>query len=182
MSAATGIDSNGTNVASIDSVCKTFDLDEFRDRYGEFFLLQRGEFQGDDRPTWGRFATVSIDEEDFHRVVGGPQDDDMIFYVPDAGTAPFPEWVTVGRAGTNIITIKHHSISKMHAFFKKENDTTFSLYDARSKNGTKVNGETAPRYGGSEKLTVKSGDRVQFGSTHFLFLAADALWTLMKDR
>ncbi len=173
---------SGTTVRDVDSLCKKHDQAAFQKAFGDFFLLQRGAYDTDDRPTWGRFATVSIEEEDYHRVVGGPQDDDKIYHVPYIGTAPFPDWVTIGRAGTNIITIKHGSISKMHAFFKKESADTFTLYDARSKNGTCVNAESAPRFGGIEKLTVRSGDRVQFGSTHFLFLASSALWARLKDR
>jgi len=156
------------------------ELEEFRAQHGEFFMLQRGTVEQDDRPKWERFSTVAIDLETIREAAAGPASDHLIFAVPDKGIAPFPDWVTIGRANTNLIVVDHTSISKLHAFFVREGEA-HHLYDGRSLNGTGINEAEAPRYGGSSKAVVNSGDRLRFGSTYFLFLDASALWSLLRD-
>ena len=68
--------------------------------------------------------------------------------------------VSVGRSPTNCICLKDTSISKFHAYFKKDSNNDWSLVDAGSCNGTEVNGTPLE----SKKIYhVKNNDLILFG-------------------
>ena len=71
---------------------------------------------------------------------------------------------TIGRLASNVISVGdgEESMSGKHAQLLYS-DGTFTLKDLGSTNGTKVNGITITEH------TVKPGDLVEFGRTHFAF-------------
>src|SRR5262245_31811749 len=63
----------------------------------------------------------------------------------------------IGRANDNDIVLNDFSVSRRHAFLKKENGSWF-LYDNQSTNGVKVNDKAVP------KAEVGDGDRAVIGT------------------
>lgn len=84
--------------------------------------------------------------------------DQVGFLVKRPGN-PFPNFVSVGRAGNNDLVIGVETISKLHAYFTFENGS-WKLTDYRSTNGTRLNGKTIEP---AEPVTVKDGDRLLIG-------------------
>lgn len=84
--------------------------------------------------------------------------------------------ISLGRALSADIILRHSSISKFHAYVGLE-DGTWHLVDAQSKNGTLLNGtRLAPRR--REALVI--GDQISFGSIEALFLDAGTLWRVLR--
>jgi adenylate cyclase len=75
------------------------------------------------------------------------------------------EIASIGRANDNDIVLNDFSVSRRHAFLKKENGAWF-IYDNQSTNGVKVNDQPVP------KAAVGDGDRALIGT--FLLRFRDA--------
>lgn len=72
---------------------------------------------------------------------------------------PFPNMISVGRAGNNDVVIPLGTISKLHAYFLRDQDT-WSLTDWNSTNGTTLEGKPlTPR----ETTPLKTGAKLSFG-------------------
>ncbi len=67
--------------------------------------------------------------------------------------------VTVGRARSNDIVLRHPSVSKTHAMFLIDQIGALGLEDAASKNKTYVNGEII-----TKRVNVETGDSIRIGS------------------
>jgi adenylate cyclase len=64
---------------------------------------------------------------------------------------------SIGRANDNDIVLNDFSVSRRHAYLKKENDA-WTIYDNQSTNGVKVNDRSVPSAG------VQDGDQVLIGT------------------
>lgn len=73
----------------------------------------------------------------------------------------FPDMVTVGRALNSDITFVVGSVSKVHGYFRDEGGGAWSFNDQRATNGTLVNER---RLAPGERVPLRDGDRLQFGS------------------
>jgi hypothetical protein len=89
------------------------------------------------------------------------------------------EYITVGRAPTNDITIPSDAVSKVHAAFRNDPVTgSFAVYDAESKHGTVLDGR---RLRQGEGATLKSGaDIVLAGCVHLLFFETKDFYDYMR--
>ncbi len=85
----------------------------------------------------------------------------------------FAERISVGRARTNDVVLRHHSVSKFQAWFECDEDDRFFLCDARSTNPTFLNGVQVPR---SSPVAVTPGDAVRFGDVGAVFATPELLW------
>lgn len=82
--------------------------------------------------------------------------------------------IDIGREVHTGVSVDEMSISRRHAGMKRNVDGIgFLLWDAGSRNGTRVNGRRVPR---GEKAPVKSGDVVEFGDVRCLFLDVEKLY------
>jgi hypothetical protein len=89
----------------------------------------------------------------------------------------FSERISVGRSRTNDVVLRHHSVSKFHAWFERDEDDRYYLGDAKSTNATTVNGVDIPR---SAPVAVDPGDELRFGDVAAVFCTPAILWdTLM---
>ncbi|MBI1945521.1 MAG: FHA domain-containing protein [Deltaproteobacteria bacterium] len=88
-------------------------------------------------------------------------------------------FISIGRLDGNDIAIADDSVSKFHAFVK-EKDGTFLIQDARSRNGTTVNGEPVAQRGEGEPTVLASRVSVRFGVVHTSFLSAGDLMELAR--
>ncbi len=83
----------------------------------------------------------------------------------------FSERITVGRARTNDVVLRHHSVSKFHAYFEQDEDDRFYLSDAKSTNPTILNGAPV-----TSSVEVHPGAEICFGSIAALFCTPEVLW------
>ena len=85
-----------------------------------------------------------------------------LYPLTKSGANPWADRVLVGRASNNDIVFRHESVSKVHAYFEKSEGGALRLHDAKSANGTRVDGK--PVEPGSSGAEVKSGTTLLFGS------------------
>ena len=93
------------------------------------------------------------------------------------GTEHHP-FVSVGRTDKNDICIGDEGVSKFHAYVKVV-DTTFLLQDARSRNGTTIDGVAVAGRGLGDPLQLRTGQSIRFGGVDAVFLDAAALHELI---
>jgi pSer/pThr/pTyr-binding forkhead associated (FHA) protein len=79
----------------------------------------------------------------------------------------------VGRARTNDIVLRHHSVSKFQAWFEKDEDDHFQLSGGKATNPTLMNGIEVPH---GSPVSVASGDEIRFGDVSAIFCAPGLLW------
>ncbi len=91
-----------------------------------------------------------------------------------SGSNPWSDRILVGRASNNDVVIRNDRISKVHAYFQVSPRGVWRLFDARSANGTRVDGVVVPP--GEEGLEVKSGQMVTFGNVAMQLLGAGELY------
>jgi hypothetical protein len=91
---------------------------------------------------------------------------------PDAGSA-FSERIGVGRARNSDVVLRHASVSKFHAWFARDEQNTYFITDASSRNGTWRNG--TPLTGG-QGVRLANGDLLRFGDVEATFCDAATLW------
>lgn len=80
--------------------------------------------------------------------------------------------VFLGRAPNNDLVVPHATVSKLHAYFTKDQDRWW-LVDVGSSNGTKMNGMRAPP---RAKVSLHDGDTLLFGRCAFQFISARRLY------
>jgi hypothetical protein len=95
---------------------------------------------------------------------------------PEAGKG-FIERISVGRARNNDIVVRHESVSKFHAWFRRDEDDVWYAGDAPSRNGTRVNGAALA---GGKPARLGAGDVVCFGSVEALVCPAELLWEAIR--
>jgi hypothetical protein len=153
------------------------DLEQFVRRYGDAFLVHQGPL---DPPL--------VSQQRVHTTVSGckgghPQPrcyDKPLEVLPvRAGRrSPFPGVACVGRARHNDVVISDPSVSKLHAIFRRRDQSSWLLQDARSRNGTFVDDVPVPVETRGAPCLVTSGATIRFGSIEFAFLSAAELRTL----
>jgi hypothetical protein len=87
-------------------------------------------------------------------------------------------FVTIGRLDGNDVCLPEETVSKLHAIVREEQRGALTLLDARSKNGTWVDGALVPARGEGEALLLKSGQTLRFGSVTTTYLDAVALYEM----
>ena len=78
------------------------------------------------------------------------------------GSNPWSDRVLVGRASNNDIVLRNDRISKLHAYFQCGAKGVWRLFDAKSANGTRVDGDVLPA--GEEGVEIRSGQVLMFGT------------------
>jgi hypothetical protein len=92
---------------------------------------------------------------------------------------PHSDRIAVGRARNNDVVLRDDSISKFHAWFESDDQGGLYLADARSKNGTQLNGQPLT---GADMEQVGVGDELTFGSVSTLLSSVDLLWEALRLR
>lgn len=79
---------------------------------------------------------------------------------------PVGQSLSVGRTGTNALTIDDPSVSKMHASLVTDSEGRLSVADTGSTNGTFLNGQ---RIAYGKAMHLVEGDKVKFGTVDVVF-------------
>ena len=74
--------------------------------------------------------------------------------------------VSIGRSTESAIFLDDVTVSRSHAQIKREESGSFLLIDNSSLNGTYLNNISI------EKNVLKSGDEIQIGKFHFIFIGS----------
>jgi signal transduction histidine kinase/ActR/RegA family two-component response regulator len=82
---------------------------------------------------------------------------------------PLGDHSTIGRGSACRVVLDDERASRSHAVIQRVSDTTWTLSDLGSRNGTQLNGANV------ESTTIHFGDRLQIGATVLLFSHADPL-------
>ncbi|MGD8860707.1 MAG: FHA domain-containing protein [Myxococcales bacterium] len=158
------------------------DLDSFRKLHGRAFLLRRrsGAHQELEAPKTGRRTLIQrVPTAAFQEL---PPSKYLVFPVRKTERSTIARFYSVGTTRNNDIVVRDASVSKFHAFFQDtEDERIFVLQDARSTNGTFVNGEPVPPQGQGDPLKVRSGDRVRFGNVELTLMDAEEFLALLQE-
>lgn len=92
---------------------------------------------------------------------------------------PHSDRIAVGRARNNDVVLRDDSISKFHAWFESDDQGGLYVADARSKNGTKLNGQPLT---GADMEKIGIGDELIFGSVATILSSVDLLWEALRLR
>jgi hypothetical protein len=76
------------------------------------------------------------------------------------------EGVSIGRSTESAIFLDDVTVSRSHAQIKREENGSFVLIDNSSLNGTYLNNVSI------QKNLLKSGDEIQIGKFHFVFIGS----------
>ncbi len=146
--------------------------EEFKDRHGDaFLLLSSAGFKQPKSATSTEVLLLDPGEEAGERTAGV-----SVRVMPiRAAESSRTHLITIGRTAKNDVTIEDISVSRFHAFFKRNPAGGFQLFDAGSTNGTIVNEFSVCTKEAGPPTDVKSGDSIRFGQVDVTFLEADAL-------
>jgi hypothetical protein len=158
------------NAVELLSLCDdAFELshEDFEARYGSRFLLLhtldlRERQVGDSAQTRSLGAVTA-------RSAGGS----VLYPVRRREGSTF-DFIAVGRNEKNDVHIPDPSISRFHSFFREDGDDLVIL-DAKSANGTWMNGERVPRQGEAEPLVVPAGATLRFGDVSVTLVGVETV-------
>jgi hypothetical protein len=92
--------------------------------------------------------------------------------------AQFGDRITVGRTSNNDIVLAHHTVSRLHVYFRQR-DGKWWITDAGSKNGTALRDvDLAPR----RETALADGDTVWIGDIEVVFHVAASLYALLGGK
>lgn len=158
---------------------RNLSLEAFEKLHGRAFLLmQRAgskRLHMPSRPT----RTLLTDPEVPERS-NLPPSKFLVFPVRKTERSLIARFYSVGQTRNNDIVIRDVSVSKSHAFFQDDDQGGFTLQDARSTNGTFVNGKRVPRSGVGAPVAVRAGDLVRFGTVELSFIDARSFRDLIR--
>lgn len=86
-------------------------------------------------------------------------------------------FISIGRTEGNDVCLPNETVSKFHAFLHPT-PGGLVLQDARSRNGTTVDGVAIPGRGSGEALLLKTGQTVRFGTVATAFCDGETLLML----
>jgi pSer/pThr/pTyr-binding forkhead associated (FHA) protein len=74
--------------------------------------------------------------------------------------------LSIGRSRESDIFLEDLAVSRLHASIVNMGNGNYALRDEGSANGTKVNGQTVPKY---QPYSLQEGDKIQLGQTVLVF-------------
>lgn len=141
--------------------------DQFVEKFHHPFLIRRSN-RGAEAGGRVAFETMIVGAEDISSVARlGSLRDSLVFPVVKAEGNPFRDQVSVGRASNCDVVIRSSTVSKLHAYFKVLGPGEAQVVDAKSANGTFLNGMLLKA---NEPVRTQSGDTIVFGGISVQFL------------
>ncbi|MBW2540831.1 MAG: FHA domain-containing protein [Deltaproteobacteria bacterium] len=163
---------SGVQIEDLRSDAERLSPEEFENQHGNaFLLLSSAGFKQSRGATSTEVLLLDLDEDIAERTAGV-----SVRVLPiRAAKSSLTHLITIGRTSKNDVTISDISVSRFHAFFKRNPDVGFQLHDAGSTNGTTVNGISVATKEAGPPTNLTSGDNIRFGQVDVTFLEADAL-------
>jgi pSer/pThr/pTyr-binding forkhead associated (FHA) protein len=153
-------------------------LAEFAKLHGKaFLLLQRA---GKERLSSPQRPARTLVSEGVRNRSDLPPSKYLVFPVRKTERSLIERFFSLGQTRNNDIVVRDVSVSKSHAFFQEDEQGDFTLLDARSTNGTFINGERVPRHGQGDPVRVRSGDQLRFGNVELSFIEASIFKDLVR--
>lgn len=163
---------SGIRIEDLRSDAAGLSAEEFEDQYGSaFLLLSSTGFRQPKSATSTEVLLLGLGEGAGERTEGL-----SVRVIPiRAAENSHTHLITVGRTSRNDVSIADISVSRFHAFFKRNPSGGFQLHDVGSTNGTIVNESSVFTKETGPPTDVKSGDNIRFGQIDVTFLEVDAL-------
>lgn len=154
------------------------DVEGFEAEHGSGFLMITAASIAASDSTNTRLLLAGLDEQD-----GGGRTADLavVIYPLRPTGAGRGHLVTVGRDAKHDLVIPDASVSRFHAFIKRDDDRSFAVQDMASTNGTTVNGANVPARGAGPPTPLKPGDTLRFGQVQLTFTDARALREFVRQ-
>ena len=91
-----------------------------------------------------------------------------------------PDMICVGRTANNDIIFSYETVSKFHAYFRKNRiQDSYEIVDASSTNGTKVNNQPLIAY---QAQQLADNDRIQFSPmVQVMYLSACGFYEFLQQ-
>lgn len=104
----------------------------------------------------------------------------MVFLLAKTRDNAFVRRITVGRTSNNDLPVEDASVSRFHAWFQRDEESgPWSVVDAGSKNGTRVNGRSLEK---KKPCALSSGAKIRIGHVDLAFYDARAFLKMLKSR
>jgi hypothetical protein len=171
VSEAGGQDGSELPIEAYAQAARSLSAEAFARQHGDAFLVLTASRLS--RPQGPASTRVELfDERDRGASTAGVS---VVVYRARRGDGSVTHLVTLGRARNNDIAVPDLSVSRFHAFLKRDAAGGYQIQDAGSTNGTTVNGASVPARGAGPAVPLKAGDSVRLGQVDFTFLDAEAL-------
>lgn len=171
----------GVSIKSFREDAALLSPEEFEDKHGQMFLLlSAAELNQPTGPMSTQVKVIGLDEPASERTASLS----LVVYPVKRTERSVGHLVTIGRTSNNDVAVPDISISRFHAFVKPGEVTAAAIQDAKSTNGTSVNGMSVPAQGQGSPVDIKTGDNLRLGQIEFTVLDAKALreFTIQKER
>jgi hypothetical protein len=157
---------------------------EFEKKYPHPWLIR--ELDEDERPALFRTMVSNVKKNPAVSTKKHPHGGGMaqslsmdpgryaLYPLTKSGSNPWSDRILVGRASNNDIVLRNDRISKLHAYFQQSTRQLWKLYDAKSANGTRLDGDAVPP--GEEGIEIKTGQVVTFGTIPCEIIHSGELW------
>jgi hypothetical protein len=150
---------------------------DFEARHGSaFLLLSATKLDKPEGPASTRVELAGFDDAASENTAGLSL---LVYPVMRSGRS-VGHLVAVGRTSNNDVVIPDLSVSRFHAFIKPIGEGRFHIQDAKSTNGSTVNGASVPAQGQGPSVELESGDNLCLGQVQLTFLHAQALWEFLR--
>lgn len=155
--------------------------EEFVSRHGNPVLVQRHVPDlMDPRNEYRSTLKMKIDHERQEVQVESlpPRPESLVLEIAKSDRNSVAGKILVGRTETNDLVVSHLTVSKHHAYLRREDDGQVLLVDAGSTNGTKLN---ARRLDASQPRSLDDGDQVSFGDVSFTYYSPSGFYNLLRS-
>ncbi|RLB54750.1 MAG: hypothetical protein DRI34_11615 [Deltaproteobacteria bacterium] len=156
-------------------------LEEFTSRHGNPVLVQRQlPDMMDPRNEYRSTLKMKIDHERQEVQVEStpPRPESLVLEIAKSDRNSVAGKILVGRTETNDLVVAHLTVSKHHAYLRREEGGQVLLVDAGSTNGTKLNGR---RLDASQPRQLADGDQVAFGDVAFTYYSPQGFYNLLHS-
>lgn len=145
----------------------------FADRYGRGFLVMHGSKGG---AVGSSFRTRNVDPALVTQADTGPMDVGVLSLVRKPQSTNL--FVCIGRLDGNDVCLPDDTVSKLHAIVREDQRGVLTLLDARSRNGTWIDGALVAARGEGAATLLRSGQTIRFGSVTTTYLDAAAVYEM----
>jgi hypothetical protein len=166
------VPTSGVPLKDLANDARTLDVAAFRARYASAFFVRHGSSKAAPHaPMRTRKAAFAASDEATGEIV-------IIALAVKKQPASEHPFIGIGRLAGCDIALFDETVSKFHAYLKEQPADTWLLQDAKSRNGTTVEGKAVAPRGAGPPTTLAFGQVVRFGSVTTTFMDAATLMTL----